>query len=198
MSYFGTHAKQTEVNRWVFAVKVLGYSNGIVAKERPVQPASRQNDPRVLSRTKMAYCKSTIPFCVLLACFSTSHCLVAQDDAATRRVTPKMTSLELAKWIDGRFGNLLKEQEIDLAPLVDDATFMRRVYLDLVGTIPTVSQVRDFLEAKGTFKRPDLVDRLVHDDTRPERYATRGAEHMARIFRRVMIPPSSPGAKGVR
>jgi hypothetical protein len=54
--------------------------------------------------------------------------------------------------------------------------------------------VRDYLYAAGTYKREDLIDRLLRDDRRPERYASRSAEHFARIWRRAMIPQNSPNA----
>jgi hypothetical protein len=77
---------------------------------------------------------------------------------------------------------------------VDDATFLRRVYLDLQGAIPAVAQVRDFLDETGSFKRADYVDRLLNDDGAKQRYAARTADHLARVWRRMMVPASSPGA----
>ncbi|WP_298860390.1 DUF1549 domain-containing protein [uncultured Gimesia sp.] len=43
----------------------------------------------------------------------------------------------------------------------DDATFLRRVTLDLTGTIPTSNEVRAFLGEKSTDKRTQLIDRLL-------------------------------------
>lgn len=108
--------------------------------------------------------------------------------------SPIISSLELAKWIDEQFGKEWIARGIATPAVVDDATFMRRVYLDLVGAIPSVPHVRDFLYATGTYKREDLIDRLLRDDRRPERYASRSAEHLARIWRRSMIPQNSPNA----
>ena len=114
----------------------------------------------------------------------------AQNEAPRR--SPKISSLELAKWIDEQFAAEWQASGVDAPPVVDDATFMRRVYLDLIGAIPGVPHVRDFLYATGTFKREDLIDRLLRDRRRPERYAERSADHLARIWRRAMIPKSSP------
>ena len=50
------------------------------------------------------------------------------------------------------------------APLCDDATFVRRAYLDLAGMIPTGDQARAFLEAadtNGRDKRAELIAQLV-------------------------------------
>ncbi len=57
---------------------------------------------------------------------------------------------------------------------VDDATFARRVYLDLTGVIPTAGQVRAFAENDSTGKREALVDQLLSSPN--------FAEHMADVF----------------
>src|SRR4029078_4852623 len=43
----------------------------------------------------------------------------------------------------------------------DDAEFMRRVYLDFAGRIPTVAESKKFLDDKAADKRSKLVDALV-------------------------------------
>jgi hypothetical protein len=47
------------------------------------------------------------------------------------------------------------------APRADDAEFVRRVYLDLTGTLPTTSEVRLFLADSSPDKRVKLIDRLL-------------------------------------
>jgi hypothetical protein len=47
------------------------------------------------------------------------------------------------------------------APRSDDAEFVRRVYLDLTGTIPTVAKVREFLDDKSPDKRAKLINTLI-------------------------------------
>lgn len=130
---------------------------------------------------------------ILVGCVvGTSQGQEAEPNETTR--APKISSLELAKWIDERFAAEWKERGLDAPKVVDDATFMRRVYLDLIGAIPSVPHVRDFLYATGTFKREDLIDRLLRYRPRPERYEARSSEHLARIWRRAMIPQNSPNA----
>lgn len=59
-----------------------------------------------------------------------------------------------------------------LAPLCDDATFVRRAYLDLWGVIPTAAEARTFLENKSPEKREQLVRML----TASERFNRRLVE----------------------
>lgn len=51
------------------------------------------------------------------------------------------------------------------APLADDAEFMRRAYLDLIGTLPTPEEATAFLASADPGKRTRLVDTLL---SRPE------------------------------
>jgi hypothetical protein len=61
-----------------------------------------------------------------------------------------------AKWESAKL------PEAKSAPRVcDDATFIRRVYLDLIGVIPTAAASRDFVADKTPDKRAKLVDALL-------------------------------------
>ncbi len=57
-----------------------------------------------------------------------------------------------------------KARKIQPAPPCSDAVFMRRVYLDLCGTIPEPWEVYLFLQDTGPKKRAALVDRLMERD----------------------------------
>lgn len=48
----------------------------------------------------------------------------------------------------------------------DDATFLRRVYLDLIGLLPDAEEVDAFLQDSSPNKRHELIQRLLHDDVR--------------------------------
>ncbi len=70
----------------------------------------------------------------------------------------------------------------ELPPLADDAEFLRRVYLDFAGRIPTVDEARAFLADPSPDKREALIDRLLQG---PE-YARRMREalHVMLLERR--------------
>jgi hypothetical protein len=55
----------------------------------------------------------------------------------------------------------LQEAGVMAAPQADEANFVRRVTLDLVGRIPTVFEVKAYLESTDPNKRVQLVDRLM-------------------------------------
>jgi len=48
--------------------------------------------------------------------------------------------------------------------ICSDEVFLRRVYLDVIGTIPTVGETRQFLDAPGRIKRSKLIDELLVRD----------------------------------
>jgi hypothetical protein len=56
-----------------------------------------------------------------------------------------------------------KWKKLKLLPSVvaDDTTFLRRAYLDCIGTLPTPAEVRDFLTDGDAEKRAKVIDRLL-------------------------------------
>lgn len=73
---------------------------------------------------------------------------------------------ELEKWNSTHFIDRLvadKWRKLHLAPSVrcDDATFLRRAFLDCIGRIPTIDEVRGFLADEASNKRPELIDKLL-------------------------------------
>ena len=58
-----------------------------------------------------------------------------------------------------------KHLGVQPAPLADDATFLRRVFLDLIGTLPTPEESRKFLADTTPNKRAAVIDQLLE---RPE------------------------------
>lgn len=119
----------------------------------------------------------------------------ADERPAGQSASQPLTTADLAKWIDERFVVAWRELQIEPPPVVDDATFLKRAYLDLSGTIPAVSQAREFLGYTGEHKRDTLIDRLLNDTRRPEKHAERTAAHWATLWRRMMVPGNSPEAQ---
>jgi hypothetical protein len=54
---------------------------------------------------------------------------------------------------------------LEPAPLADDSEFVRRLYLDLIGTLPTPDEVRRFLNSRDPDKRRKAIDEVLE---RPE------------------------------
>ena len=58
----------------------------------------------------------------------------------------------------------LKQLEVQPARVCSDEVFVRRVYLDVLGTLPTAQEARDFLRDSASDKRRVLIDRLLERD----------------------------------
>ena len=66
--------------------------------------------------------------------------------------------------VDGFVWARLKELGIAPSELASDSMFLRRVYLDTIGTLPTSDEARKFLADKSPDKRAKLIDELLERD----------------------------------
>jgi hypothetical protein len=64
----------------------------------------------------------------------------------------------------------------------NDAEWCRRVFLDLVGRIPTTAELQAYLTDSSPTKRPELVDRLMGDD-----YVDEYARHWTDVWTTILI-----------
>jgi hypothetical protein len=64
-------------------------------------------------------------------------------------------------YIDQLIDAKLQRLKIQPSPLVDDATFLRRVSEDLTGSLPTPEEVRAFVAAPSRAKRSKMIDTLM-------------------------------------
>ena len=67
--------------------------------------------------------------------------------------------------VDKAVSAALKKQRIKIARPCTDEVFVRRVYLDVIGTLPTPQEVLEFLRDRSPGKRAALIDSLLE---RPE------------------------------
>ncbi len=78
----------------------------------------------------------------------------------------------LRQTIDAAIRALWQREKLMPAPRADDSEFVRRVYIDLVGTIPTYDEAQTFLADRDGAKREKLIDKLLADP----RFATAQAD----------------------
>jgi hypothetical protein len=78
----------------------------------------------------------------------------------------------LRQVIDAEVRSAWQREKVKPAGRCDDATFLRRIYLDLLGTIPTYDEARAFLADADPKKRERVIDRLLGD----RRYALHQAD----------------------
>jgi hypothetical protein len=81
--------------------------------------------------------------------------LAARDPVAHWPALPQQNYIDelvQARW---------RQLKLTPSPLADDATFLRRAFLDCIGTLPTPSDVREFLADRDPHKRARWVDRIL-------------------------------------
>lgn len=72
------------------------------------------------------------------------------------------------------------------APDADDLIWARRVYLDVIGRIPSYEELKEFMSDRTGDKRIKLVDKLLHDDKYTEEYA----RHWSTVWTNLLIGQS--------
>ncbi len=78
-------------------------------------------------------------------------------------------------FIDEKVFAKLRESGIPPSPVCDDATFIRRVTIDIAGRLPTLEEVQQFLADKDPNKRDKLIDRLLNSPDYAEYFANKWA-----------------------
>lgn len=81
-----------------------------------------------------------------------------------------------ANFIDEHLYEKYKKLRIAQSPKASDETFVRRVYLDVLGVLPTVEEARTFFADESPDKRTALVDALLQRPELAELWAMKWAE----------------------
>jgi len=66
--------------------------------------------------------------------------------------------------IDHLVSAKLEQQDLEPNPAIDDATFLRRIYLDIAGRIPTIEEAEAFHADEYPNKREKLIEQLLHSE----------------------------------
>lgn len=108
---------------------------------------------------------------------------VSEEMKAALKLTAQIDQLVAAHW---------ESRGAKPAPVADDAEFIRRVYLDLAGRIPHISEVRKFLDDKSPDKRvlliQELLVRMVEDKPGPN---PNYVNNFTAVWRALMIPQTN-------
>ncbi len=101
----------------------------------------------------------------------------------------KRSAEELAAAIDREIDSRLAAEKIPASPLADDGEFLRRIYLDVHGRIPTRAKAEAFLTNTEPNKRQQLIESLLGDSIY--------GEYWSRLWRdRVAVPVAAGDGLG--
>jgi hypothetical protein len=98
----------------------------------------------------------------------------ADDSTNVKAIVEQIDQLIAKRW---------ETAKAEPGPRADDAEFLRRVYLDVAGRIPSVAETRTFLEDKRPDKRARLVEQLLANPS----YVS----HTANVWRALLLPEAN-------
>jgi hypothetical protein len=93
---------------------------------------------------------------------------VALPDRPKKTITPP--TLDSAA-IDALLDKSLVSTKTPVSPMTSDEEFVRRVYLDVTGKLPTIDEMRSFVQAKDKAKRAKLIEHLLKSGAYSENWA---------------------------
>lgn len=85
-------------------------------------------------------------------------------------------NVEERNYIDTLVHNKLRKLRITPGPICDDETFLRRVFLDIVGVLPSVEDYQKFISSTDPKKREKLIDELLERKEFAELWVLKWAE----------------------
>jgi hypothetical protein len=91
--------------------------------------------------------------------------------SASRPIRPALSLADSGNLIDNYILGKMQADGVTPAPASPDEEFLRRVYLDLTGILPTVDQAQQFLTSTDGNKRPALIDQLLASSAYVDKWA---------------------------
>ena len=87
--------------------------------------------------------------------------LLAFVSLSSAKAAGQMDTTAAARQIDAILAKDWAANKLKGNPQSDDNTFVRRIYLDVIGRIPTTRETEEFLNSKEAGKRAKLIDKLL-------------------------------------
>ena len=128
---------------------------------------------------------------VLLLVLTGLQLLPSAGAIDTPAATSPLSPAQAAAQVDALFADEWSRQDVIPAAPATDNEFVRRLYLDLAGRIPAVSEARQFLSDQRPDKRVQLVDHLLDSPA--------SMRHLTIVWRNALIPQavSQPQFRGL-
>lgn len=99
-----------------------------------------------------------------LACLSSA-------DGQSRKRSNAVELPEQVQKINALVKQTWDDYEMKPSKPADDGIWCRRVYLDLIGRIPTVKELDEFVKSRSKNKKAELIAKLLYDENYTEEYA---------------------------
>ena len=117
--------------------------------------------------------------CLLALCCTAAWSDEPACQPAASEEPALLSADELTELIDRSLASAWQRDGVTPAAPADDAEFLRRAYLDVIGKIPSVAEVESFLADRQSDKRQRLIDALLRRGAH--------AQHFANTWRGLML-----------
>ncbi len=107
---------------------------------------------------------------IFLLVFSVVFCAPAATGTASVADIPRETVRLKSSRIDSALQRVRSSKGLARNPRISDEVFVRRVYLDIAGRIPTYAEAMAFLDDNHPHRRERLIDTLLDSDGYAHRY----------------------------
>ncbi len=107
---------------------------------------------------------------------------LATASRSARAADPE-PNISQVKMINQAMEQQWKDMGLTPSPYEEEGKWARRAYLDLVGRIPTLEEMAEFMRDKDTVRRENLVNKLLNDSKYTEEFAS----HWATIWSNILI-----------
>jgi Protein of unknown function (DUF1549)/Protein of unknown function (DUF1553) len=94
-----------------------------------------------------------------------------------------VTDAEVFSFVNSSISSAWAASEVTPAPAATDAEWCRRLFIRVLGRIPTVEELKAFAADRSKDKREKLVERLLTDDN----YALEYSQHWATVWSNVLV-----------
>jgi len=94
-----------------------------------------------------------------------------EGESAVRSAVSSSDDADVVAYIDALIRRQWEDSDVAPSPKAADWEWCRRVYLDVLGRIPTADETNTFTRASAKTKRQDLLTRMLDSDEYVEQYA---------------------------
>ena len=149
------------------------------------------NDEAIVDVTRSGLVKTVAPGESTVMVRTLGQAIAARIFVVKSPPGPDYPAIEANNYIDRFIFEKLRRTNVLPSEPASDAHFLRRVYLDVLGALPTAEEARAYLDSRDPGKRAKLIDQLLE---RPER-ADAWATYFADLFRLGFNESRDKGAK---
>jgi hypothetical protein len=107
----------------------------------------------------------------LLIVGCTAAAVQAQTEPTAKGLAASDYGIPQVKRINEEIRRVWTDNELAPSPPATDGEWCRRLYLDLLGRVPSVQELREFVAGKDPDKRARLVSKLLNDESYTQDYA---------------------------